>query len=169
MTTMKSLTKATLALSFTLLAATVAYGQANTMGTASTDLWTTDFQKAFMTEKMMHMMDPSGKGMVTKADYDAYMGKVFNMMDKNHKGMLDKQDFLTAEMGTGSTTIWTTDFQKTFRTADMMHMMDKSGKGTVSRADFMNHMDKIFNMLDKDHNGMLEKNEFMYNQAFHTN
>ena len=169
MTTFKGLCKTTLALSFLLLAGTAAYAQGTTMGTGSTDLWTTDFQKAFMTEKMMHMMDASGKGMVTKADYDKYMGKVFDMMDKNHKGMLDKQDFLTAEMGTGSTTIWTTDFQKTFRTADMMHMMDKSGKGTVSRVDFMNHMDKIFDMLDKDHNGMLEKNEFIYSQVFKTN
>jgi Ca2+-binding EF-hand superfamily protein len=168
MTTLKNLTKATLALGFTLLAATLAYGQATNMGTASTDLWTTDFQKAFMTEKEMHMMDTSGKGMVSKADYDKYMGKVFDMMDKNHKGMLDKNAFLSVEMGTGSTTIWTTDFQKTFRTAEMMHTMD-NGKGMVSKADFMAHMDKIFDMLDKDHNGMLEKNEFMYNLVFHTN
>jgi Ca2+-binding EF-hand superfamily protein len=169
MTTLRGLCKAALALSFTLLAGTVAYAEANTMGTASTDLWTTDFQKAFMTEKMMHMMDASGKGMVTRDDYNKYMGKMFDMMDKNHKGMLDKQDFLTAEMGTGSTTVWTTDFQKTFRTADMMHMMDKGGKGMVSKTDFMNHMDKIFDMLDKDHNGMLEKSEFIYSQAFHAN
>jgi Ca2+-binding EF-hand superfamily protein len=169
MTTFKSLSRAALVLGFTLLAATAAHAQANTMGTASTDIWTTDFQKAFMTEDMMHMMDMSHKGMVTKADYDAYMGKVFDMMDKKHKGMLDKQDFLTAEMGTASTTIWTTNFQKTFRTEAMMHMMDKGGKGTVSKADFMSHMDKIFDMLDKDHNGMLEKNEFIYSQVFHTN
>jgi len=168
MTTLKTLSKATLTLGFTLLAATVAYGQATNMGTGSTDLWTTDFQKSFMTEKMMHMMDTSGKGMVTKADYDKYMGKVFDMMDKNHKGMLDKNAFLAVEMGTGSTTIWTTDFQKTFRTAEMMHTMD-NGKGMVSKADFMAHMDKIFDTLDKDHNGMLEKNEFMYNLVFHTN
>jgi len=102
------------------------------MGTGSTDLWTTDFQKSFMTEKMMHMMDTSGKGMVTKADYDKYMGKVFDMMDKNHKGMLDKNAFLAVEMGTGSTTIWTTDFQKTFRTAEMMHTMD-TAKGWSAR------------------------------------
>jgi Ca2+-binding EF-hand superfamily protein len=171
MSTFKSLTKAALALSCTLLAATVAYAaqQDVTMGTASTDIWTQDFQKAFMTEKMMHMMDTSGKGAVSRADYDKYMGKVFDMMDKKHRGMLDKDDFLYVEMGTASTTIWTTDFQKTFRTADMMHMMDKSGKGMVTKAEFMKHMDKIFDMLDKDHNGMLEKNEFVYSEVFHTN
>jgi hypothetical protein len=48
----------------------------------------------------------------------------------------------------------------------MMHMMDKSGKGMVSKADFMSHMGKIFDMLDKDHNGMLEENEFMYDKVF---
>jgi EF hand len=167
MTTLKGLCKATLALSLMLLAGTAAYAQANTMGTGSTDLWTTDFQKAFMTEKMMHMMDTGGKGMVSKADYDKYMGSLFDMMDKKHNGMLDKTEFMT--MDAGSTSVWTTDFQKTFRTVEMMHMMDKSGKGTVSKAEFMTHMDKIFDMLDKDHNGMLEKNEFLYSQVFHTN
>ena len=157
MMTMKSLYKATMTLGFALLAATAANAQ-------STDLWSTDFQKAFMTEKMMHMMDMSHKGMVTRDDYDKYMGKVFDMMDRKHRGMLDKEDFMTME--TGSTNIWTTDFQKTFRTADMMHMMDKSGKGMVSKADFMHHMDNIFDMLDKDHNGMLEPNEFIYEKVF---
>jgi len=162
MTKMKNLRAAALTLGFALLATTAAYAQ--TMGTASTDLWNTDFQKAFMTEKMMHMMDMSHKGMVTKADYDKYMGQVFDMMDKKHKGMLAKDDFLA--MDAGSTTIWTTDFQKTFRTEAMMHMMDKSGKGMVTKADFMAHMDRIFDMLDKDHNGMLEPNEFIYDKVF---
>ena len=107
MTKMNNLCKAALTLGFALLAATAATAQ--TMGTASTDLWDTNFQKAFMTEKMMHMMDMSHKGMVTKADYDKYMGQVFDMMDKKHKGMLAKDDFLA--MDAGSTTIWTTDFQ----------------------------------------------------------
>jgi Ca2+-binding EF-hand superfamily protein len=159
MTIFKSLSKAALVAGMTLLAATAVHAQQG-----STDIWTTDFQKAFMTEKMMHMMDMSHKGMVSKADYDAYMGKVFDMMDKGHKGMLDKDDFTRSEGG--STDLWTTDFQKTFRTLSMMHMMDKSGKGMVSKADFMTHMDKIFDMLDKDHNGMLEENEFLYAKAF---
>jgi len=129
----------------------------------STDLWSIDFQKAFMTEKMMHMMDLSHKGMVSKADYDKYMDKLFDRMDKGHKGMLDKDDFTRKE--DGSTDIYTADFQKHFHTIAMMHMMDK-GKGMVSKADFMEHMDKIFDMLDKNHDGMLEKKEFMYESAF---
>jgi EF hand domain-containing protein len=147
-----------LTLSLALLAATAANAQAG-----STDIWTTDFQKAFMTEKMMHMMDMSHKGMVTRADYDKYMGEVFDRMDRKHRGMLDKDDFMAVS---GSTDIWTTDFQTTFRTHEMMHMMDKSGKGMVSKADFMAHMGKIFDMLDKDHNGMLEENEFIYAKVF---
>jgi Ca2+-binding EF-hand superfamily protein len=159
MKTIKSLSKAALTLGFALLTATGAYAQ-------STDLWTTDFQKAFMTKKMMHMMDMSKKGMVTREDYDKYMGKLFDTMDKKHTGMIDKETFMT--MDTASTNIWTTNFQKTFRTEAMMHMIDTSGKGMVSRADFMAHMDKIFDMLDKDHNGMLEENEFIYEKVFGT-
>src|SRR6266853_1912666 len=94
MTTFKTLAKATLALGFALLAATVAYAQGTTMGTASTDIWTTDFKRTFRTEKMMHMMDKSGKGTVTKADFMAHMGKIFDMLDKDHNGMLEKDEFM---------------------------------------------------------------------------
>ena len=155
MAMIKGLHRAVLALAWALLAAAAANAQ-------STDIWTTDFQKAFMTEKMMHMMDMSHKGMVTREDYDEYMGMVFDRMDRKHRGMLDKDDFMAVG---GSTDIWTTDFQKTFRTEEMMHMMDK-GKGTVSKADFMAHMDRIFDTLDRNHDGKLEKNEFVYEQVF---
>ena len=163
MTKMNNLCKAALTMGFALLAAAAG---AETMGTASTDLWNTDFQKAFMTEKMMHMMDMSHKGMVTRADYDKYMGHLFEMMDKKHKGMLDRDDFLTQEGAAGSNNPFTPDFLKSLRSEAMMHMMDKGAKGMVSKADFMAHMDKIFDMLDKDHNGMLEANEFIYEKAF---
>jgi Ca2+-binding EF-hand superfamily protein len=163
MTKINNLCKAALTLGFALLATAAT---AQTMGTASTDLWNTDFQKAFMTEKMMHMMDMSHKGMVTKADYDKYMGNLFDMMDKGHKGMLDKSAFLTAEGAAGSNNPWTPDFLRTLKTESMMHMIDKGGKGMVTKADFMAHMDKIFDMLDKDHNGMLEESEFLYAKVF---
>jgi hypothetical protein len=163
MTKMNNLCKAALTLGLALLA-TVATAQ--TMGTASTDLWSGEFQKAFMTEKMMHMMDMSHKGMVTRADYDKYMGNLFDMMDKKHKGMLDKDAFLTQEGAAGSDNPFTPDFLRSLKSEGMMHMMDKGGKGMVTKADFMAHMGKIFDMLDKDHNGMLEANEFIYEKAF---
>ena len=163
MTKMNNLCKAALTFGFALLATAAT---AQTMGTASTDIWSGEFQKAFMTEKMMHMMDMSHKGMVTKADYDKYMGKVFDMMDKKHMGMLDKNAFVTDEAASGSDNPWTPDFLKALRTEAMMHMMDKSGKGMVTKAEFMAHMDKIFDMLDKNHDGMLEANEFLYDKVF---
>jgi Ca2+-binding EF-hand superfamily protein len=161
---MKNLYRIALTLGFALLAGAAANAQ--TMGTGSSDLWSADFQKAFMTDKMMHMMDMSHKGMVTRADYDKYMGNMFDMMDKEHKGMLDKNAFLTAEGAAGSNNPWTPDFLKTLKTESMMHMIDKGGKGMVTKTEFMNHMGKIFDMLDKDHNGMLEENEFVYAKAF---
>ena len=164
MTSTKNLRKAALTLGLALLATGAAYAQ--TYGTASTDIWSTDFQKAFMTEKMMHMMDMSHKGMVSKEDYDHYMGKVFDMMDRKHRGMLDESDYTAVDAQAGSSNIWTADFQKTLRSLAMMHMIDKSGKGMVSKADFMAHMDKIFDMLDKNHDGMLEANEFIYEKVF---
>src|SRR6516225_9636851 len=91
MTKMNNLCKAALTLGFALLATAAT---AQTMGTASTDLWSGDFQKAFMTEKMMHMMDKGGKGMVTKAEFMAHMDKIFDMLDKDHNGMLEANEFI---------------------------------------------------------------------------
>ena len=62
--------------------------------TDESTVWTKDFEKAFRTEKMMHMMDKSGKGMVSKADFMKHMEMMFDMMDKNHDGMLDKKEFM---------------------------------------------------------------------------
>ena len=80
--------------------------------------------------------------------------------------MLDEADYTYVDAQAGSSNIWTSDFQKTLRSLAMMHMIDKGGKGMVSKADFMAHMDKIFDMLDKNHDGMLEANEFIYEKAF---
>src|SRR3974390_51086 len=97
----KGLARAVATAALAMLAMTGAFAQ-------STDIWSTNFQKAFMTEKMMHKMDMSNKGMVTRSDYDKYMNKLFDMMDKDHDGSLDKNEFMTVS---GSTDIYTTDFQ----------------------------------------------------------
>lgn len=63
------------------------------------------------------------------------------------------------------TSIWTTDFQKAFRTEKMMKMIDKSGDHMVSKEEYMKHMEAMFDMMDKNHDGMLDKKEFMYSKV----
>jgi len=155
MTTLKSISMAMLAASFSLLAATAGYAEEH----GSTNIWTTNFQKAFQTEKTMHMIGMNKEGEVTRKDYDEYMEKLFKKMDKKGKGELDKDDFIAFQGG--STDIWTDDFQKAFRTVDMMHMFPMK-EGMLTREAFVHHMGKIFNMLDRDCDGKLDKKEFMY-------
>ena len=63
-------------------------------------------------------------------------------------------------------TIWTRDFHKAFGTMKMMKMMDKDGDHTVTKDEFMKHMDKMFDMIDKNKDGKLDVKEFMYNKVF---
>jgi hypothetical protein len=63
-------------------------------------------------------------------------------------------------------TIWTRDFHKAFGTMKMMKMMDKDGDHTVSKDEFLKHMEAMFDMMDKNHDGKLDVKEFMYNKVF---
>lgn len=62
-------------------------------------------------------------------------------------------------------TIWTRDFQKAFGTAKMMKMMDKDGDHVVTKEEFMKHMESMFAMMDKNHDGKLDTKEFMYSKV----
>lgn len=61
--------------------------------------------------------------------------------------------------------IWTRDFHKAFGTMKMMKMMDKDGDHTVSKEEFMKHMETMFAMMDKNHDGKLDVKEFMYGKV----
>ncbi|MBK7236457.1 MAG: hypothetical protein WCF44_01225 [Candidatus Methylophosphatis roskildensis] len=62
-------------------------------------------------------------------------------------------------------TLFTRNFRKEFGTMKMMKMMDKDGDHTVTKEEFMNHMDAIFAMMDKNHDGKLDVKEFVYSKV----
>lgn len=63
-------------------------------------------------------------------------------------------------------TVWTRDFQKSFRTAKMMKMIDKDGDHSVTKDEFVKHMETVFEMMDKNRDGKLDTKEFMYSKVF---
>ena len=48
------------------------------------------------------------------------------------------------------------------RTPEMMHKIDADGDGKVSKAEWQAYHEKLFAMMDADHSGALETQEFMH-------
>lgn len=71
----------------------------------------------------------------------------------------------SANAGAEDETLYTRNFRKEFGTMAMMKMMDKDGDHTVSKDEFMTHMEAIFNMMDKNHDGKLDVKEFVYSKV----
>jgi len=44
---------------------------------------------------------------------------------------------------------------------DVMHAMDPDNKGYVNKDDFMKYFEMMFDKMDKNHDGKLDKSEFM--------
>jgi|ERR1700675_5006267 hypothetical protein len=42
---------------------------------------------------IMHMMDTTNRGKVSKAEWMKFQGDMFDNMDRDHKGFLDARDF----------------------------------------------------------------------------
>ncbi len=72
----------------------------------------------------------------------------------------------TVRADVDESSIWTRDFHKALGTAKMMKMMDKDGDHTVSKDEFVKHMEAMFDMMDKNHDGKLDVKEFMYSKVF---
>lgn len=156
-----NLIKALLAGAFSVLALSAGYA---TEPHALGSLCTKEFQKALMTEMMLHTIDTSGKGVITRADYDRYMNKVFDAIDTAHQGLIDQNRFTAIDQT--SPDVWPMELQRAFRSVAMMRLIDKSGNGKVTKADFSAHMGAIFETLDTNHDGILEANEFIYTKVF---
>jgi Ca2+-binding EF-hand superfamily protein len=156
-----NLIKALLVGAFSLLALSTSYAaEPHALGS----LCTKEFQKALMTEKMLQIIDTSGKGVITRADYDRYMNKLFDTIDTAHQGVIDQSKFMAIDHT--SSNVWPMELQKAFRSAAMLRLIDKSGKGQVTKADFSDHMGAIFETLDTNHDGILESDEFLYTKVF---
>lgn len=55
----------------------------------------------------------------------------------------------------------TEGYQKQMQTRDMMNKLDANGDHLISREEFSNYYGKLFDMLDRDHDGTLDAKEWV--------
>jgi hypothetical protein len=117
------------------------------------------YARGLQTMAEMHKIDTDGDGKVSKAEWLAYQEKVFAALDKNKTGKVDEKAFLSpsSEMATFATG----GYARGLQTKAMMHKIDTDGDGSVSHDEFIAYQTKVFDMMDKDHEGTLSPREFL--------
>lgn len=103
----QNISRAVAACGLTLLAASFAHAQGPSVATGSTDIYTTDFQKAFATGSLSR---PEPRTVADTGSTDIWTTD-FQKTFATDKSVHETRDMARYK---GSTDIWTTDFQKTF-------------------------------------------------------
>jgi Ca2+-binding EF-hand superfamily protein len=111
------------------------------------------------TPEMMHKIDTNADGMVSKAEWDAYQGKLFGMMDADSSGALDKEEFMHSHPG-DITSFATGGFANALRTTEMFAKLDTNHDGKISGTEFTAYQSKLFDMMDTAKTHMLGENAF---------
>jgi Ca2+-binding EF-hand superfamily protein len=106
----------------------------------------------------MHMIDTDHDGTISQDEWTAFQNMVFSALDKGNTGYIDSKEFYGDPMGPVAGTPGT--FIRGLRTRAMF---DKIGAkdGKISREDFLAYQQKIFDMMDMDHDKKITAGEFI--------
>jgi Ca2+-binding EF-hand superfamily protein len=106
----------------------------------------------------MHMIDTDHDGTISQDEWTAFQNMVFSALDKGNTGYIDSKEFYGDPMGPVAGTPGA--FIRGLRTKAMF---DKIGAkdGKISREDFLAYQQKIFDMMDMDHDKKITAGEFI--------
>jgi Ca2+-binding EF-hand superfamily protein len=106
----------------------------------------------------MHMIDTDHDGTISQDEWTAFQNMVFSALDKGNAGYIDSKEFYGDPMGPVAGAPGA--FVRGLRTRAMFHKIGaKDGK--ISREDFLAYQQKIFDMLDMDHDKKITTGEFI--------
>jgi Ca2+-binding EF-hand superfamily protein len=106
----------------------------------------------------MHMIDTDHDGTISQDEWTAFQNMVFSALDKGNTGFIDSKEFYGDHMGPVSGAPGA--FVRGLRTKAMF---DKIGAkdGKISREDFLAYQQKIFDMMDMNHDKKITAGEFI--------
>jgi Ca2+-binding EF-hand superfamily protein len=110
------------------------------------------------TPEMMHMIDTSKEGKISKQDWVAYHTRVFKALDKNGDGFLTPEEFYgqpkPIDFATGG-------YSRALETKQMFGRIDANGDGKVSLDEYLKFQNEVFSMMDTGKKGELTAADFI--------
>jgi hypothetical protein len=111
------------------------------------------------TMETMHAIDTDRDGNVSQEEWTAFQNRVFSALDKDNTGFIDAKEFYGTPMDMAS--VAPGAFIRGLRTKAMFDKIGPNAQGKISREDFLRYQQKIFDMMDKNHNKQLSAGEFI--------
>jgi hypothetical protein len=111
------------------------------------------YASALRTMDMMHMIDTSHDGMVSKDEWTAFEEKAFAALDNDKSGLIDEKEFMSPV--DPRTAFATAAYTSNLQTHEMFKKIDTDGDGTISKEEFLSFHRKVFEMLDRTKKGMV--------------
>jgi Ca2+-binding EF-hand superfamily protein len=112
------------------------------------------------TTQMMHMIDTSKDGVISKDEWVAYQERVFKALDKNGDGSLDTEEFYGHPM---PVSFATAGYSRGLETKQMFGKIDVNGDGKVSHDEYVAFQTKVFEMMDAKQAHELHAADFIAN------
>ena len=103
-------------------------------------------------EKMVEQLDTNGDGAVSKAEVDASRAAAFAAADTNGDGGVSQAEVLAYQEAQRAE-------RRAAREAEMFARADTNGDGVLGPDEFGPRVDRMFEALDKDDDGMITAEE----------
>jgi Ca2+-binding EF-hand superfamily protein len=100
--------------------------------------------------KIFDSADTNGDGVITREEFHAARERLFGRLDRNGDGFVDKEDLSGRLAGRA---------KAQERLAELVAQLDKDGDGRVSKGEFVDGPTPLFELADRDHDGVLSKEE----------